>query len=188
MSSVAAAPSLNFEISENQRMIAQTVRDFCEKNIRPKLMEWDEAQTFPREIFNGFGDLGLMGVLVPEEFGGAGLGYHEYVSIISEVARVCGSIGLSLAAHNSLCTGHILTFGNESQKAKYLPKLASGEWLGAWALTEPNTGSDAGNMKCTAVKDGDDWILNGTKCWITHGKIRRCDRGYCADRRAAYKK
>lgn len=170
MSSVATEPALNFEVSENQQMIAQMVRDFCEKNIRPKLMEWDESQTFPREVFNGFGELGLMGVLVPEEYGGAGLGYHEYITVISEVARVCGSIGLSLAAHNSLCTGHILTFGNAAQKTKYLPKLASGEWLGAWALTEPNTGSDAGNMKCTAVQDGDDWIITGTKCWITHGK------------------
>lgn len=170
MSTAAAETLLNFEVSENQQMIAQMVRDFCEKNIRPKVMEWDEAQTFPREIFNGLGALGLMGVLVPEEYGGAGLGYHEYITIISEVARVCGSIGLSLAAHNSLCTGHILTFGNDQQKARFLPKLASGEWLGAWALTEPNTGSDSGNMKCTAVQDGDDWIINGTKCWITHGK------------------
>jgi alkylation response protein AidB-like acyl-CoA dehydrogenase len=170
MSSVATEALLNFQVSESQQLITQMVRDFCEKNIRPKLMEWDEAQTFPREVFHGFGELGLMGVLVPEEYGGAGLGYHEYIAIITEVSRVCGSIGLSLAAHNSLCTGHILTFGNTAQKAKYLPKLASGEWLGAWALTEPNTGSDSGNMKCTAVQDGDDWILNGTKCWITHGK------------------
>lgn len=170
MTSATLESTLNFEVSENQQMIAQMVRDFCEKNIRPSLMEWDESQTFPKELFHGFGELGLMGVLVPEEYGGAGLGYHEYITVISEVARVCGSIGLSLAAHNSLCTGHILTFGNADQKAKYLPKLASGEWLGAWALTEPNTGSDAGNMKCTAVQDGDNWIINGTKCWITHGK------------------
>ena len=170
MSSVATEAHLNFQVSENQQLITQMVRDFCEKNIRPKLMEWDEAQTFPREVFHGFGELGLMGVLVPEEYGGAGLGYHEYIAIITEVSRVCGSIGLSLAAHNSLCTGHILTFGNAAQKAKYLPKLASGEWLGAWALTEPNTGSDSGNMKCTAEQDGDYWVLNGTKCWITHGK------------------
>lgn len=170
MSSVALENSLTFELTENQQMISQMVKDFCEKRIRPNLMDWDESQTFPREVFNGFGELGLMGVLVAEEYGGAGLGYHEYITIISEVARVCGSIGLSLAAHNSLCTGHILTFGNDAQKAKYLPKLASGEWLGAWALTEPNTGSDAGNMKCTAVQDGDEWVINGTKCWITHGK------------------
>ncbi|MBK6484093.1 MAG: acyl-CoA dehydrogenase [Chitinophagaceae bacterium] len=170
MSSVSTEALLNFQVSESQQLITQMVRDFCEKNIRPKLMEWDEAQTFPREVFHGFGELGLMGVLVPEEYGGAGLGYHEYIAIITEVSRVCGSIGLSLAAHNSLCTGHILTFGNAAQKAKYLPKLASGEWLGAWALTEPNTGSDSGNMKCTAEQDGDYWVLNGTKCWITHGK------------------
>ena len=170
MSSAATEALLNFQVSESQQLITQMVRDFCEKNIRPKLMEWDEAQTFPREVFHGFGELGLMGVLVPEEYGGAGLGYHEYIAIITEVSRVCGSIGLSLAAHNSLCTGHILTFGNAVQKAKYLPKLAIGEWLGAWALTEPNTGSDSGNMKCTAEQDGDYWILNGTKCWITHGK------------------
>lgn len=133
-------------------------------------MEWDESQEFPAHIFREMGKLGIMGVLVPEEFGGAGLGYIEYVSIIEEIAKVCGSIGLSVAAHNSLCTNHILTFGNEEQKYQYLPKLATGEYLGAWGLTEPNTGSDAGNMKCTAVKDGNDWVLNGTKCWITHGK------------------
>ncbi len=133
-------------------------------------MEWDETQEFPVSVFKEMGKLGLMGVLVPEAYGGAGLGYLEYVVIIQEIAKVCGSIGLSLAAHNSLCTSHILNFGNETQKNKYLPKLATGEWIGAWGLTEPNTGSDAGNMKCTAVKDGDDWILNGTKCWITHGR------------------
>ena len=170
MNSVAPETALNFEIPENERMIAQTVRDFAEKRIRPNVMQWDEYQTFPREVFSGFGELGLMGVLVPEEYGGAGLGYQEYVTIISEVAKVCGSIGLSLAAHNSLCTGHILSFANENQKSKYLPKLASGEWLGAWALTEPNTGSDAGNMKCVAVQEGDQWIISGTKSWITHGK------------------
>ena len=170
MSSVATTSMLHFATSENQQHIKQMIRDFCEKRIRPNVMEWDEAQVFPREIFRELGELGVMGVLVPEEYGGAGLSYHEYITVVSEVARVCGSIGLSLAAHNSLCTGHILAFGNADQKAKYLPKLASGEWLGAWALTEPNTGSDAGNMKCTAVMDGDDWVINGTKCWITHGK------------------
>lgn len=170
MSSIATESTLNFAASEDQQHITQMIRDFCEKRIRPNFMEWDEAQIFPREIFREFGELGIMGVLVPVEYGGAGLSYHEYITVVAEVARVCGSIGLSLAAHNSLCTGHILTFGNAAQKAKYLPKLASGEWLGAWALTEPNTGSDAGNMKCTAVQDGDDWIINGTKCWITHGK------------------
>jgi alkylation response protein AidB-like acyl-CoA dehydrogenase len=133
-------------------------------------MEWDESQQFPRELFSKMGQLGLMGVLVPEEYGGTGLGYLEYVTIIQEIGKVCGSIGLSLAAHNSLCSGHILAFGNEEQKRKYLPKLATAEWLGSWGLTEANTGSDAGNMKTTAVRDGNDWLLNGTKCWITHGK------------------
>ena len=123
-------------------------------------MEWDESQEFPVHIFKEMGKLGLMGVLVPEEYGGSGLGYYEYNTIIQEIAKVCGSIGLSLAAHNSLCTGHILTFGNEEQKKKYLPKLATAEFIGAWGLTEANTGSDAGNMKTTAVKDGDDWIIN----------------------------
>ncbi len=132
-------------------------------------MEWDEAQTFPVEIFKEMGQLGLMGVLVPEKYGGSGLSYFEYSAIIQEIAKVDGSIGLSLAAHNSLCTGHILSFGNEEQKQKYLPKLASAEFIGAWGLTEPGTGSDAGNMKCAAVKDGDDWVINGTKTWITHG-------------------
>jgi alkylation response protein AidB-like acyl-CoA dehydrogenase len=160
---------MNFEKSENQLMIAQMVRDFAEKEIRPNVMTWDESQEFPREVFRKMGELGLMGVLVPQEYGGSGLGYNEYISVIEEVAKVCGSIGLSVAAHNSLCTNHILEFGNEEQKQKYLPKLASGEWIGAWGLTEANTGSDAMRMKCTAVQDGDYWVINGTKNWITHG-------------------
>ena len=160
---------MDFQPTENQQMIAEMIRDFGEKNIRPKLMEWDEAQHFPRELFSQMGELGLMGVLVPEQYGGSGLGYHEYITVVSEIAKICGSIGLSVAAHNSLCTNHILEFGNEEQKQKYLPKLASAEHIGAWALTEPNTGSDAMRMKCTATKDGNDWIINGTKCWITHG-------------------
>tara|TARA_Y100001954_G_scaffold103493_1_gene112642 strand:- start:1769 stop:2911 length:1143 start_codon:yes stop_codon:yes gene_type:complete len=159
---------MNFEKSENQKMIEQMVRDFAEKEIRPNIMKWDESQEFPVPIFKKLGELGLMGVLVPEEFGGSGLGYHEYISVIVEVAKVDPSIGLSLAAHNSLCTGHIMAFGNEEQKKKYLPKLATAEWIGAWGLTEPNTGSDAGNMKTTAVRDGDDWIISGTKNFITH--------------------
>ena len=162
--------SMNFVPSENHQMIKQMVRDFAEKEIRPHVMEWDEAQHLPLDLFKKMGEHGFMGVLVPEEYGGAGLGYFEYVTVVSEIARVCGAIGLSTAAHNSLCTNHILAFANEEQKKKYLPKLASGEHLGAWALTEPNTGSDAMRMKCVAAKDGDDWILNGTKCWITHGK------------------
>jgi alkylation response protein AidB-like acyl-CoA dehydrogenase len=132
-------------------------------------MKWDESQEFPVSVFKEMGKLGLMGVLVPEEYGGAGLSYIEYVSIIEEISKVCGSIGLSLAAHNSLCIGHILAFGNEEQKKKYLPKLASAEWIGSWGLTEANTGSDAANMKCVARKEGSDWIINGAKCWITHG-------------------
>ncbi|GIV34213.1 MAG: acyl-CoA dehydrogenase [Chitinophagales bacterium] len=162
---------MDFEITENQKLIAQSVRDFAERNIRPYVMEWDEKQEAPREIFQKMGELGFMGVLVPEEYGGAGLGYFEYVTIISELAKVCGSIGLSVAAHNSLCTGHIAAFGNEEQKKRWLPRLATGQWIGAWALTEPNTGSDAMNMKCVAEKDGNGWIINGTKCWITNGRM-----------------
>lgn len=161
---------MNFEQSELTEQVAQTAREFAKQHILPHVMEWDESQHFPVDVFKEMGKLGLMGVLVPEAYGGAGLSYFEYVAIIQEVAKVCGSVGLSLAAHNSLCTGHILAFGNEEQKKKYLPKLASAEWIGAWGLTEANTGSDAGNMKTTAVRDGEDWLLNGTKNWITHGK------------------
>ncbi|MEO9965319.1 MAG: acyl-CoA dehydrogenase [Reichenbachiella sp.] len=156
-------------IAENCQMIKEMLRDFCEKEVRPNIMKWDESQEFPISLFKKLGELGLMGVLVPHEYGGAGFGYHEYVTVVSEIAKVDGSIGLSVAAHNSLCTGHIMQFGNEEQKQRWLPKLASGEWIGAWGLTEPNTGSDAGNMKTTAVKDGDHWVINGTKNFITHG-------------------
>jgi len=162
--------SFNFSETETQQSVKAMVRDFAEKNIRPHIMDWDEAQHFPIELFKQLGELGLMGVLVPEEYGGSGLGYQEYVDIIVEVARVCGSIGLSLAAHNSLCTGHILAFANEEQKQKWLPKLATAEWIGAWGLTEANTGSDALRMMTTAVEDGDDYVINGAKNWITHGK------------------
>lgn len=161
---------MNFKTSELTEQVALTAKEFALQHIKPHLMEWDENQEFPVHIFKEMGKLGLMGVLVPEEYGGSGLGYYEYNAIIQEIAKVCGSIGLSLAAHNSLCTGHILTFGNEEQKKKYLPKLATAEYIGAWGLTEANTGSDAGNMKTTAVKDGDYWVINGTKSWITHGK------------------
>jgi alkylation response protein AidB-like acyl-CoA dehydrogenase len=161
---------MNFETDELTAQVAQTAKDFAQQHIKPFVMEWDEAQHFPAEVFKAMGKLGLMGVIIPEVYGGAGLSYFEYKAIIEEISKVCGSIGLSLAAHNSLCTNHIYTFGNEAQRKKYLPKLAAGEHLGAWGLTEPNTGSDAGNMKCTATKDGNNWILNGTKCWITHGK------------------
>jgi len=161
---------MNFSTSELTQQVAQTARDFAQQHIKPHIMEWDESQEFPVHIFKEMGKLGLMGVLVPEEYGGSGLGYLEYNAIIQEIAKVCGSIGLSLAAHNSLCTGHILAFASEEQKKKYLPKLATAEHIGAWGLTEANTGSDAGNMKTTAVRDGDHWVLNGTKNWITHGK------------------
>lgn len=163
-------PLPDFEPTEEQRMLNQMVRDFAERHIRPHVMEWDEAQFFPVELFREMGALGFTGVLIPPAYGGAGLGYHEYVAVISGIARVCGSIGLSLAAHNSLCSGHILLFGNEQQKEKWLPRLAGGSWIGAWALTESNTGSDALNMRTTAVRKGDHYVLNGTKNWITHGK------------------
>ncbi len=156
--------------TENNELVRQMATDFAEKHIRPFVMEWDEAQTFPIDVFKQMGDLGLMGVLVPEEYGGSGFGYQEYVTAIVEVSKVCGSIGLSLAAHNSLCTGHILAFGNEEQKRRWLPKLATAEWIGAWGLTEANTGSDAMGMNTTAVLDGDHYVINGSKNWITHGK------------------
>jgi len=161
---------MNFSTSENQQLITQTVRDFAARNIRPQMMEWDESQEFPVPVFKQLGELGLMGVLVPETYGGAGLGYFEYYTAVSEIAKVCGSIGLSVAAHNSLCTGHIMMFGNEEQKQKYLPKLATAQFIGAWGLTEANTGSDAMRMQCVAKQDGDHWVINGTKNWITHGK------------------
>lgn len=159
---------MNFDYSETQAMIAQSIRDFAEKNIRPYIMEWDEAQTFPIPLFKKLGEMGFMGVLVPEELGGSALGYHEYITIIEEISKVDPSIGLSVAAHNSLCTNHILTFGNEEQKKKWIPKLASGEHIGAWGLTEHGTGSDAGGMNTTAVQDGDFWVVNGAKNFITH--------------------
>ncbi|WJS96624.1 acyl-CoA dehydrogenase family protein [Flavobacterium johnsoniae] len=159
---------MNFDYNETQLMIAQSIKDFAEKNIKPYIMEWDEAQIFPIPLFKQLGEMGFMGVLVPEEYGGSGLGYHEYVTVIEEISKVDPSIGLSVAAHNSLCTNHILTFGNEEQKKKWLPKLATAEHLGAWGLTEHNTGSDAGGMNTTAVKDGDHWIVNGAKNFITH--------------------
>ena len=161
---------MNFTQNELTQQVAQSAKDFALQYIKPHLMEWDESQEFPLHIFKEMGKLGLMGVLVPEAYGGTGLGYFEYSAVIQEISKVCGSIGLSLAAHNSLCSGHIMAFGNEAQKQKYLPKLATAEFIGAWGLTEPNTGSDAGNMKTMAVKDGNNWVINGTKSWITHGK------------------
>lgn len=162
--------TINFSETENQKMISQMIRDFGVREITPKMMEWDESQHFPIDLFKKLGSLGLMGVLVPEQYGGSGFGYSEYVTAIVELSKIDGSIGLSMAAHNSLCTGHILQFGNEEQKQKYLPKLATCEWLGAWGLTEPNTGSDAGNMRTVAVKQGEYYVLNGAKNFITHGK------------------
>lgn len=159
---------MDFSITENQRMIADMIKKFGETHIKPKMMEWDEAQIFPVEVFKKLGELGLMGVLVPQEYGGSGFSYTEYVTAIVELSKICGSIGLSMAAHNSLCTGHILAFGNEEQKKKYLPKLASAEWIGAWGLTETGTGSDSGGMTTTAVKDGDYFVINGSKNFITH--------------------
>jgi alkylation response protein AidB-like acyl-CoA dehydrogenase len=161
---------MDFSVSELTQQVSQTAKDFALQYIKPHLMEWDEKQEFPVHVFKELGKLGMMGVLVPEKYGGAGLTYMEYSAIIQEISKVCGSIGLSLAAHNSLCTGHILAFGNEDQKKEFLTKLATAEFIGAWGLTEPNTGSDAGNMQCVAVKNGDDWVINGTKSWITHGR------------------
>lgn len=155
---------------ESLELIRQSARDFAETHIRPYVMEWDETQIFPIEMMHNLGKHGFLGVLVPEEYGGAGLDYQAYVTVIEEIAKVCGSIGLSVAAHNSLCTNHIYMFANEEQRHRWLPKLASGEWIGAWGLTEANTGSDAMRMTCAAVQDGDYWIINGTKNWITHGK------------------
>ena len=160
---------MNFDLTENQLMIQQMVRDFAEKEIRPNLNKWDEEEIFPIETMKKMGELGLLGIFIPEEYGGSGFSYFEYATVLMELGKVCGGVGLSVAAHNSLCTGHIFYHGNEQQKKKYLPKLASGEWIGAWGLTEANTGSDAMRMKTTAVEDGDHWVINGTKNWITHG-------------------
>ena len=162
--------TMSFDYSETQKMVAASAKEFAEQYIRPFVMEWDEAQTFPVEVFKKAGEMGFMGVLVPEELGGSGLGYHEYIAIIEEISKVDPSIGLSVAAHNSLCTNHILAFGNEEQKKKWIPKLATAEWIGAWGLTEHNTGSDAAGMSTTAVKEKDTWVLNGAKNFITHGK------------------
>ncbi len=155
-------------MNNDLKMIAETARDFAEKKIRPHIMEWDESQTFPKDLFHELGEMGFMGIVIPEEYGGSGLGYHEYVTILDEISQVDPSIGLSVAAHNSLCTNHIYEFGNEEQRKKWLPQLASGKVIGAWGLTEHNTGSDSGGMSTTAVKDGDDWIINGAKNFITH--------------------
>jgi alkylation response protein AidB-like acyl-CoA dehydrogenase len=161
---------MDFNYSEEQQLIAVAAREFAEQYIKPHIMEWDESQHFPADVLHKAGEMGFMGVFVPEKYGGSGFGYHEYIAIIEEISKVDPSIGLSIAAHNSLCTGHIYYFGNESQKQRWLPKLASGQWIGAWGLTEHNTGSDAGGMNTTAIKDGDHYILNGSKNFITHGR------------------
>lgn len=155
---------------ENLELIRQSVRDFAETYIRPHIMEWDESQEFPIDLMHKLGEQGFLGVVVPEAYGGAGLNYQAYVTVIEEISKVCGSIGLSVAAHNSLCTNHIYMFADEEQRHRWLPKLATGEWIGAWGLTEANTGSDAMRMKCVAEQDGDYWVINGAKNWITHGK------------------
>jgi alkylation response protein AidB-like acyl-CoA dehydrogenase len=160
---------MNFDLNENQLMITQMVRDFALKEIRPNMKKWDDDEYFPVETMKKLGELGLLGIFIPEKYGGSGFSYFEYATALIELGKVCGGIGLSVAAHNSLCVGHIYYHGSEEQKLKYLPKLVSGDWIGAWGLTESNTGSDAMRMKTTAVKDGNDWILNGTKNWITHG-------------------
>ncbi len=169
MSTASTTSAMNFQETENQVMIRQMIQDFADKHIRPNMMDWDENQFFPKDVMHQLGELGLLGVLVPETYGGSGFGYLEYVTAIVELAKVDSSIALSMAAHNSLCTGHILQFASEEQKQRWLPKLASGEWIGAWGLTEANTGSDAMRMQCVAKEDGDDYILNGSKNWITHG-------------------
>lgn len=160
---------MDFDLGPNNTLVAESARSFADKFIKPHIMDWDESQHFPKDLFKKAGEFGFMGVLVPESLGGSGLGYHEYVSIIEEISKVDPSIGLSVAAHNSLCTNHILLFGNDDQKNKWIPKLASGQHLGAWGLTENNSGSDASGMSSTAVKNPDGWVLNGTKNFITHG-------------------
>ena len=160
---------MNFDYSENQLMIQQMTQDFAKKEILPNINVWDEKEYFPIDLFKKAGKQGLMGILVPEKFGGSGLGYEEYILVLKEVSKVCGAIGLSLAAHNSLCVNHLLKFANDNQKNKWLPKLCSGQWVGAWGLTEPNTGSDAMRMKCVAEQEGDYWVINGSKNFITHG-------------------
>ena len=159
---------MDFRLSDEQEQIKQMVREFAESEIKPHVMEWDEAQQFPLETMKRLGELGMLGAIFPEEYGGAGLSYIDYVNIIEELAVVDSSVGLGVAAHNSLCTGHIYIAGNEEQKKKYLPKLTSGEWIGAWGLTEPGSGSDASGMRTTAVRDGDEWVINGTKNFITN--------------------
>lgn len=161
---------MNFDYSETQRLVGESAKQFALQYIAPNVRDWDETQYFPKEVLHKAGEYGFMGIIIPEMYGGAGLSYHEYITVIEEITKIDPSIGLSIAAHNSLCTNHIYEFGNEEQRQRWLPKLASGEWIGAWGITEHNTGSDAGGMATTAVQDGDHWVLNGAKNFITHGK------------------
>ena len=161
---------MNFDYSETQRLVGESAKQFALQYIAPNVRDWDETQYFPKEVLHKAGEYGFMGIIIPEMYGGAGLSYHEYIKVIEEITKIDPSIGLSIAAHNSLCTNHIYEFGNEEQRQRWLPKLASGEWIGAWGITEHNTGSDAGGMATTAVQDGDHWVLNGAKNFITHGK------------------
>jgi alkylation response protein AidB-like acyl-CoA dehydrogenase len=165
---------VDFEFTEDQKLLRKTVREFAEGEIAPHVMEWDESQEFPRDVMTKAGELGLMGILFPEKYGGVGLGYMEYASVVEELSRVDGSVGISIAAHNGLCSNHIYMAGNEAQHEKYLVPLAKGEWIGGWSLTEPTAGSDAGGTKSTARKDGDHWILNGAKTFTTHGTVGDC--------------
>jgi alkylation response protein AidB-like acyl-CoA dehydrogenase len=160
---------MEFDLTDEQLQVKRMVREFAEAEIKPHVMEWDETQYFPRELFTKMGELGLTGVIFPEEYGGAGMGYLEYVTVIEEIARIDGSIGLSVAAHNSLCANHIFQYSTEEQKRKYVTPLAKGQKLGAWALTEPGSGSDASGMKTTAVRRDGGWVINGSKNFITHG-------------------
>jgi len=162
---------VDFDLNEDQLAIRDMVRDFARKEIAPHGEGWDEAETFPREVFARLGELGLLGVFIPEEYGGAGLGYVEYATILEEIGAADGGVGLGVAAHNSLCTNHIYQFGTEEQRREYVPRLATGEWIGAWGLTEPGAGSDAGGTRTTAVRDGDHWVLNGSKNFITHASV-----------------
>ncbi len=170
---VATAPpsSLGFALTEEQEAVRAMVRDFARTEIAPRVMEWDEAQVFPRDIYSKLGELGMLGVLVPEEYGGAGLSYVDYIHVVDEISRVDGSIGLGVAAHNSLCTNHLWLFGNEAQRRKWVTPLAQGKLIGAWGLTEAEAGSDSGGTKTTAVRDGDSWVLNGSKNFITHASV-----------------
>jgi alkylation response protein AidB-like acyl-CoA dehydrogenase len=162
---------VDFDLTDDQRAIRDMVRAFAHNEIVPHAAEWDEEQHFPRELFAQLGELGLLGVIIPEDYGGAGLGYVEYVLILEEIGAADGGVGLSVAAHNSLCTNHLFMFGSEELRREFLPSLARGEWIGAWGLTEPGAGSDAGGTKTTAVRDGDEWVLNGSKNFITHATV-----------------